>query len=116
MPAPESETKNAKEVAGQLVTELLAKFTETHLEPLRHGERGIVEQDLKAFIDRSIGVVRTEEGAELAHEVAKRFVDEIEFCSAAFEDFTEIAKDAVRDAEAKYGLEASPDTELEEAA
>lgn len=116
MPKVESESKNAKEVAGQLVMELLSDFAKTHMAQLRRGERGIVEQDLAALIDRSIGVASAEEGNEFAREVAARFVDEIEFCSAAFEDFADIAKDAVRDAQAKRGIEAPPDSELEEAA
>jgi hypothetical protein len=115
MPIPESESKNAKEIAGMLVNDLLAKFTEQHLDQLRRGERGRVEVDLAALIDRSIGVVKTEEGVELAREVAERFADEIEFCSAAFQDFAEIAKDAVKDAEIKYGIANEKET-LEKAA
>lgn len=104
-PQPESEAKNAKEVASALVTELLGEFTKSHMGQLKRGERGLVEQDLSALIDRSIAVARAEEGEEFAHDVGARFADEIEFCSAAFQDFAEMAKDAVRDAEVKYGLE-----------
>ena len=116
MPKPEMEHQNAKEVAGQLVSELLADFVKTHLNQLRHGERGIVEQDLAALIDRSIAVARAEEGDEFARELGSRFADEIEFCSAAFQDFAEIAKEAVRNAEAKYGIETYPDVDMDKAA
>ncbi|MFH0806726.1 MAG: hypothetical protein V1885_03325 [Candidatus Brennerbacteria bacterium] len=110
------EPQNAKEVAGELVSTLLAEFTKKHLEQLRRGERGIVEQDLAALIDRAIGVVSVEEGEEFAREVGARFIDEIEFCSAAFQDFAELAKDTVKEAEIKHGIETPQDTELEEAA
>ncbi len=117
MHAPESESKTSKEVAGELVSVLLGEFTKKHLEQLRRGERGLVEQDLAAFIDRAIGVAKAEEGEEFAREIAARFVDEIEFCSAAFQDFTDVAKDAARSAEEKYGLERSAGPEeLSEAA
>lgn len=89
--------ENVNERADVLVKTLLGAFAQKYHDQLRQGNRGIVEQDMKALIDRTLTIVRNEEGEEFAEAVGRRFVDEIEFCSAAFEDFVDAVKEVVAD-------------------
>ncbi len=101
-------------VAGQLVQEVWGAFLKEYGAQLKEGiNRGIIEQDLEALIDRSVGVAKEEYGGEFAKAVLDRFADEIKFCSGIV--FESVDK-AVEDAKTKYFSETPPEEEMDRAA
>ena len=116
MPSGEGGAENMNERADLFVKNLLDTFTTHNLARFHRGEHGLVQQELVSLADETIGTVAQSEGKEFAHAVARRIADEIEFCSTAFAEYADQVKDAVREAEVKYGIETVPDAELEEAA
>jgi len=114
MPAPEAHEAGVNERADAFVGHLLHDFAAANLDRIRRNERGLVEQELVALTDRTIGELAQTEGKEFARAVAHRITDEIEFCSATFAEYANIVKAAVAEAEEKYGIGSSP-TNLDEA-
>lgn len=114
-PRPDVDAETINERADLFVKELLDTFTKHNLDRFRRGEHGFIQQELASLTDETIGKLAQSEGKEFAHAVARRIADEIEFCSTAFAEYADQVKDAVREAEAKYGIEV-PDEHLAEAA
>ncbi|MDP3975263.1 MAG: hypothetical protein Q8P88_03205 [Candidatus Jorgensenbacteria bacterium] len=116
MPSAEGGAENINERADLYVKKLLDTFTKNNLPRFRRGERGLIEQELEALTDQTIGALVKNEGKEFAHAVARRITDEIEFCSTAFAEYADQVKTAVAEAEEKYGIKSPPAEELREAA